>query len=86
MAGMTKSMHNLAQKGGSSGGYSAGFMQGYKDGNAGIFGDRVTPSLISRLDEQYPGQDDFKQGFVDGFKEGVSSRVGERRVSGLSFP
>ncbi|CAJ0941669.1 unnamed protein product, partial [Mesorhabditis belari] len=73
MTGMTTSMHNLAQK--SSGGYSAGFMQGYKDGNSGVFGDRVTPSLISRLDEQYPGQDDFKQGFVDGFKEGCKNRT-----------
>ncbi|RCN43892.1 hypothetical protein ANCCAN_10093 [Ancylostoma caninum] len=51
-----------------------------KDGNSGIFGDRVTPSLISRLDEQYPGQDDFKQGYVDGFKEGAASRTGERRT------
>ncbi|KJH44140.1 hypothetical protein DICVIV_09836 [Dictyocaulus viviparus] len=51
-----------------------------KDGNSGVFGDRVTPSLISRLDEQYPGQDDFKQGYVDGFKEGASSRTGERRT------
>ncbi|ETN71312.1 fibronectin type III domain protein [Necator americanus] len=50
------------------------------DGNSGIFGDRVTPSLISRLDEQYPGQDDFKQGYVDGFKEGAASRTGERRT------
>lgn len=76
MTGMTTSMHNLAQRTG--GGYSAGFAQGYKDGNSGIFGDRVTPSLISRLDEQYAGQEDFKQGYVDGFKEGASSRVGER--------
>uniref|UniRef100_A0A7I5E8R5 Fibronectin type III domain protein n=2 Tax=Haemonchus contortus TaxID=6289 RepID=A0A7I5E8R5_HAECO len=79
MTGMSTSMHNLAQKG-PGGGYSSGFMQGYKDGNSGIFGDRVTPSLISRLDEQYPGQDDFKQGYVDGFKEGAGSRTGERRT------
>ncbi|ULU01578.1 hypothetical protein L3Y34_001716 [Caenorhabditis briggsae] len=76
MTGMTTSMHNLAQRTG--GGYSAGFAQGYKDGNSGIFGDRVTPSLVSRLDEQYAGQEDFKQGYVDGFKEGASSRVGDR--------
>ncbi|CAI4231782.1 unnamed protein product [Auanema sp. JU1783] len=80
MTGMTTSMHNLANKGATAGGYSAGFMQGYKDGGSGIFGDRVTPSLISRLDEQYPGQDDFKQGYVDGFKEGASSRTGEKRT------
>ncbi|PIO68284.1 hypothetical protein TELCIR_09931 [Teladorsagia circumcincta] len=79
MTGMSTSMHNLAQRG-PGGGYSTGFMQGYKDGNSGIFGDRVTPSLISRLDEQYPGQDDFKQGYVDGFKEGAGSRTGERRT------
>lgn len=79
LTGMSTSMHNLAQRG-TGGGYSTGFMQGYKDGNSGIFGDRVTPSLIARLDEQYPGQDDFKQGYVDGFKEGVSSRTGERRT------
>ncbi|VDL76883.1 unnamed protein product [Nippostrongylus brasiliensis] len=78
MTGMSTSMHNLAQRG-AGGGYSTGFMQGYKDGNSGIFGDRVTPSLISRLDEQYPGQDEFKQGYVDGFKEGAGSRSGERR-------
>ncbi|CAJ0579194.1 unnamed protein product, partial [Mesorhabditis spiculigera] len=71
VGGMTTSMYNLAQK--STGGYSAGFMQGYRDGSSGVFGDRVTPSLISRLDEQYPGQDDFKQGFVDGFNEGCKS-------------
>ncbi|CAJ0598951.1 unnamed protein product [Cylicocyclus nassatus] len=79
MTGMSTSMHNLAQRG-AGGGYSSGFMQGYKDGNSGIFGDRVTPSLISRLDEQYAGQDDFKQGYVDGFKEGAASRTGERRT------
>ncbi|WKY00226.1 hypothetical protein Q1695_014798 [Nippostrongylus brasiliensis] len=79
MTGMSTSMHNLAQRG-AGGGYSTGFMQGYKDGNSGIFGDRVTPSLISRLDEQYPGQDEFKQGYVDGFKEGAGSRSGERRT------
>ncbi|CAI5445350.1 unnamed protein product [Caenorhabditis angaria] len=77
MTGMTTSMHNLAQRG-TGPGYSAGFVQGYKDGNSGIFGDRVTPSLISRLDEQYAGQEEFKQGYVDGFKEGASSRVGEK--------
>ncbi|VDO74654.1 unnamed protein product [Heligmosomoides polygyrus] len=79
MTGMSTSMHNLAQRG-VGGGYSTGFMQGYKDGNSGIFGDRVTPSLISRLDEQYPGQDEFKQGYVDGFKEGAGGRTGEKRT------
>ncbi|CAB3401714.1 unnamed protein product [Caenorhabditis bovis] len=78
MTGMSTSMRNLAQRG-TSAGYSAGFVQGYKDGNSGVFGDRVTPSLLSRLDEQYAGQEEFKQGYVDGFKEGASSRVGDKQ-------
>ena len=43
-------------------------MNELQDGNAGVFGDKVTPTMIARLDEQYPGQDDFKQGYVDGLE------------------
>lgn len=73
MTGMTKSMHDLAQRGGSTG-YSAGYMQGFRDGNSGIFGDRITDSLLRRLEDQYPGQDEFKKGYIDGFKEGASNK------------
>lgn len=69
---MTTSMSNLAQKPNSKLGYSSGYMQGFRDGNSGIFGDRVTNSLLKRLEEQYPNNDEFRQGYVDGFKEGVS--------------
>ena len=55
-------------------------MNELQDGNAGVFGDKVTPTMIARLDEQYPGQDDFKQGYVDGFREGATSRTGDKRV------
>uniref|UniRef100_A0A914BWZ1 Fibronectin type-III domain-containing protein n=1 Tax=Acrobeloides nanus TaxID=290746 RepID=A0A914BWZ1_9BILA len=72
MTGMTKSMHDLAQRG--STGYSGGYMQGFRDGNSGIFGDRITDSLLRRLEEQYPGQDEFKKGYIDGFKEGASNK------------
>lgn len=73
MTGMTKSMHDLAQRGGSTG-YSAGYMQGFRDGNSGICGDRITDSLLRRLEDQYPGQDEFKKGYIDGFKEGASNK------------
>ncbi|GMS87185.1 hypothetical protein PENTCL1PPCAC_9360, partial [Pristionchus entomophagus] len=78
MHGMSTSMHNLAQRGGTPG-FSKGFMEGYKHGNSGVFGDRVTPSIISRLDTEYQGQEDFKQGYIDGFKEGVANRTGTGR-------
>lgn len=76
MTGMTTSMHNLAQRPGSSLGYSAGYMQGFRDGNSGIFGDRITTHLLKRLEEQYPNEEEFRQGYIDGFKEGT--RQGNR--------
>ncbi|KRX64845.1 Phosphatidylinositol phosphatase PTPRQ [Trichinella sp. T9] len=78
MQGMTQSMHNLANRAG-QGGYSSGYMQGFRDGNSGIFGDRITTTLLRRLEDQYPNQDEFRQGYVEGFKDGVSSRVSESR-------
>lgn len=72
LGGMTSSMSNLAQKPNNKLGYSAGYMQGFRDGNSGIFGDRITGSLLKRLEEQYPHNDEFKQGYIDGFKDGVS--------------
>uniref|UniRef100_A0A915DKV5 Fibronectin type-III domain-containing protein n=1 Tax=Ditylenchus dipsaci TaxID=166011 RepID=A0A915DKV5_9BILA len=72
MGGMTSSLSNLAQKPNNKLGYSSGYMQGFRDGNSGIFGDRITNSLLKRLEEQYPHNDEFRTGYVDGFKDGVS--------------
>jgi hypothetical protein len=71
LSGMTGSMYNLAHRPNQNG-YSAGYMQGFRDGNSGVFGDRITTSLLRRLEEQYPNNDEFRQGYVDGFKDGVS--------------
>lgn len=49
-------------------------MQGFRDGASGVFGDRISNSLLHRLDEQYPGQDEFKGSYVEGFKDGVANR------------
>lgn len=81
---MTNSMYNLAHRPNQSG-YSAGYMQGFvsiscspesccfqRDGNSGVFGDRITTSLLRRLEEQYPNNDEFRQGYVEGFKDGAS--------------
>ena len=65
-------MRNLAGQEKSS--YSSGYTQGFRDGNSGIFGDRITTTLLTRLEEQYPTQDEFRRGYVDGFKEGATSR------------
>ncbi|VDN03313.1 unnamed protein product [Thelazia callipaeda] len=78
MTGMSTSMHNLAQRG-QGAGYSSGYMQGFRDGNSGIFGDRITGSLLRRLEEQYPNQEEFRTGYIDGFKEGAGSRSSERK-------
>lgn len=86
MTGMTTSMHNLSVRGQpTSSGYSAGYMQGFRDGDSGIFGDRITTTLLKRLEEQYPTQDDFRQGYVDGFKEGAGSRNGGKKVDAYYF-
>jgi len=79
MTGMSTSMSNIANKGAQSGGYSAGYMQGFRDGNSGIFGDRISTTLLRRLEEQYPNQDEFRTGYIEGFKEGAGSRTSERR-------
>lgn len=63
-------MYNLAHRPNQAG-YSGGYMQGFRDGNSGVFGDRITTSLLKRLEEQYPNNDEFRQGYVDGFKDGV---------------
>ncbi len=82
MTGMTTSMHNLSVRGQpTTGGYSSGYMQGFRDGDSGVFGDRITTTLLRRLEEQYPTQDDFRQGYVDGFKEGAGSRGGGKKVN-----
>ncbi|PAV59860.1 hypothetical protein WR25_19788 isoform L [Diploscapter pachys] len=78
MTEMSMSMHNLATK--TQKGYSAGFMQGYRDGSSGAFGDKVTATMMERLDEQYFGQEEFKQGYVAGFRESASTRTQERRA------
>ena len=60
-SGMSTSMSNLAQRPTDNRlGYSAGYMQGFRDGNSGVFGDRISESLLRRLDEQYPSNEDFK--------------------------
>jgi hypothetical protein len=74
MSGMSTSMRNLASSGEKTG-HSSGYTQGFRDGNSGIFGDRITTTLLQRLEEQYPTQDDFRKGYVDGFKDGVGSRT-----------
>lgn len=79
MTGMSSSMHNLAQRG-QGGGYSSGYMQGFRDGNSGVFGDRISTNLLRRLEEQYPNQEEFRTGYIDGFKEGANSRLSERKV------
>ena len=77
MNNMTTSMHNLAHRPGSHRGYSSGYMQGFRDGNSGVFGDRITTQLLKRLEEQYP-EEEFRQGYVDGFKEGTRQGGGNR--------
>lgn len=74
--GLTASMHNLAAKR-TSDGYSTGYMQGFRDGNSGIFGDRLTTTLLKKLEEQYPNQEDYRGGYVDGFRDGAQSRGGK---------
>lgn len=73
MTGMTTSMHNLAQRPASNLGYSAGYMQGFRDGNSGVFGDKMSNQLLHRLKEQYPNEDEFHQGYIDGFREGTKN-------------
>ncbi len=73
-SGMTASMHDLATKKTGSG-YSAGYTQGFRDGNSGIFGDRMSTTLLRRLEEQYPTQDDYRQGYIEGFRDGSGSRT-----------
>ncbi|EJD74869.1 hypothetical protein LOAG_17881 [Loa loa] len=78
MTGMSASMRNLAQRG-QGAGYSSGYMQGFRDGNSGFFGDRISNSLLRRLEEQYPNQEEFRTGYIDGFKEGIGSRTSGQR-------
>ncbi|EJW74612.1 hypothetical protein WUBG_14478, partial [Wuchereria bancrofti] len=78
MTGMSASMRNLAQRG-QGAGYSSGYMQGFRDGNSGFFGDRISNSLLRRLEEQYPNQEEFRTGYIDGFKEGIASRTSGQR-------
>nr|AZA15240.1 protein LET-805 [Anisakis pegreffii] len=80
MTGMTTSMHNLAQRGQGGGSYSAGYMQGFRDGNSGVFGDRISTNLLRRLEDQYPNQEEFRTGYIEGFKEGTGSRTTEHRT------
>lgn len=79
MTGMSTSMRNLCRDR-EPGGYSSGYMQGFRDGNSGVFGDRISTNLLRRLEEQYPNQEEFRTGYIDGFKEGASSRTSEHRV------
>uniref|UniRef100_A0A914HBE2 Fibronectin type-III domain-containing protein n=1 Tax=Globodera rostochiensis TaxID=31243 RepID=A0A914HBE2_GLORO len=69
---MSTSMANLAQRPTQRLGYSSGYMQGFRDGNSGVFGDRISESLLRRLEEQYPDNEEFRAGYIDGFKDGVS--------------
>lgn len=69
---MSTSMVNLAQRPTQRQGYSTGYMQGFRDGNSGVFGDRISESLLRRLEEQYPDNEEFRAGYIDGFKDGVS--------------
>nr|CAD2156885.1 unnamed protein product [Meloidogyne enterolobii] len=69
--GMSTSMANLAQRPTQRLGYSSGYMQGFRDGSSGVFGDRITESLLKRLEEQYPDNEEFRTGYIDGFKDGV---------------
>ncbi|CAD5222389.1 unnamed protein product [Bursaphelenchus xylophilus] len=59
------------QEGRDNPGFSAGYMQGFRDGNSGVFGDQITTSLLNRLEEQYPNNEEYRAGYVDGFKDGV---------------
>ncbi|KAI6201513.1 hypothetical protein M3Y96_00850200 [Aphelenchoides besseyi] len=71
LSGITSSTYNLANRPNREG-YSTGYMQGFRDGNSGVFGDRITNSLLKRLEDQYPNNDEFVQGYVDGFKDGAN--------------
>ena len=70
---LSRSMHDLSRK--HHTGSSAGYMQGFRDGTSGVFGDRMSSTLLRRLDEQYAGQDDFKTSYIEGFKDGVANRA-----------
>lgn len=39
-----------------------------------MWGDRINMQMLRRLEELYPNQDEFRQGYVDGYKEGLHSR------------
>ncbi|VDO96161.1 unnamed protein product [Soboliphyme baturini] len=82
LQGITQSMQHLAaSKPSAAGGYSAGYMQGFRDGNSGIFGDRITTTLLRRLEEQYPNQDEFRQGYIEGFKDATKNKTSETVTS-----
>ncbi|KAK0418386.1 hypothetical protein QR680_013533 [Steinernema hermaphroditum] len=78
MHGLSTSMHNLAQRGQKTAGYSAGYMQGFRDGTSGAYGNSISTSLLRTIEERYPDDDLFRQGYLDGFKEGAGS--GEKRT------
>ena len=71
---LTQSMKDLAGSKQTSG-YSAGYMQGFRDGDSGIYGDRITTSLLRRLEEQYPTQDDFRHGYIEGFRDATNRKA-----------
>lgn len=48
--------------------------QGFREGSTAMWGDRINMQMLRRLEELYPNQDDFRQGYVDGYKEGLHSR------------
>jgi hypothetical protein len=85
--GMSTSMSNLAQRPTQRLGYSSGYMQGFRDGGEGLFGDRITESLLKRLENQYPDNEQFRTGYIDGFKDGVGGgRVREQGMAMANNP
>lgn len=51
-------------------------LQGFQDGESGHYGKKLTTTLLNRLEQSYPNQPEFKQGYIDGFKDATAKGNG----------
>lgn len=49
-------------------------LKGFRDGNSGLYGDRITNSLLRRLEDLYPNQEEFKTGYLDGYRDSIGNK------------
>lgn len=52
--------------------HNTGLFQGFRDGASGIYGNKITTSILHRLEESHPSQDDYRQGYIEGFRDAAS--------------